>query len=319
MKVLNDWQEFPQELRGGVLCVGNFDGVHMGHARMLSTGRVEASARGVPFTIMTFDPHPSLLLKPKVPRPPLTTMAQRQELLASFSPDVLLVVPTSWEFLSITADDFLHNIVTGHPGSGMGATLMVEGSTFTYGRSAAGTVETLQKAGPALGFQTIVIPTQERSLTDLTLVKVSSSITRWLISHGRVADAARTLGRPYTVRGTVVEGAKRGRTIGFPTANLATTQLLPAPGVYAGHAVIGGERHRAAISIGDNPTFEGAATTLEAFILDFDGDLYGTTLDLAFQHWVREMTAFSGVAPLVTQMQHDVAWTRKIIELAEQN
>ncbi len=314
MKVLNDWQAFPPELRGGVLCVGNFDGVHLGHAKMLSTGRAEASARGIPFTIMTFDPHPSLLLKPDVPRPPLTTMAQREELLAGFSPDVLLVIPTTRAFLSITADEFLGKIVTGQGGAGIGARMMVEGSTFTYGRGAAGTVQTLRAAGPTMGFETVIIPTQEQSLTDLTVAKVSSSLIRWLIGHGRVADAGRALGRPYTIRGTVIEGAKRGRTIGFPTANLQATQLLPAAGVYAGEAQVGGKRHRAAISIGDNPTFPGAATTLEAFLLDFDGDLYGATLDLAFHRWVREMAAFSGVGPLVAQMNRDVAWTRQIIQ-----
>lgn len=313
MKVLNDWQAFPPAFRGGVLCVGNFDGVHLGHAKMLSTGRAEAFARGIPFTIMTFDPHPSLLLKPNVPRPPLTTAAQRQELLAGFSPDVLLIVPTTREFLSITADNFLKQIVTGDAISGIGARLLVEGSTFTYGRSAAGTVETLQTVGPAMGFETIIIPTQEQSLTDLTVAKVSSTLIRWFINHGRVADAGRALGRPFTIRGTVVEGAKRGRTIGFPTANLQTPQLVPSPGVYAGQAVVAGKRHRAAISIGNNPTFEGAATTLEAYLLDFEGDLYGTTLDVEFHRWVREMAAFSGVEPLVAQMHRDVAWTRQVI------
>jgi len=312
MKVLNDWQAFPRELRGGVLCVGNFDGVHLGHAKMLSTGRAQATSRGIPFTIMTFDPHPSLLLKPNTPRLPLTTTAQREELLAQFTPDVQLVIPTTKEFLSIPAEEFLTRIVAGQD-TGIGAQLLVEGSTFTYGHRAHGTVETLQAAGPQMGFETIIIPTQEQSLTDLTVAKVSSSLIRWLITNGRVADAARALGRPYTVRGTVVEGAKRGRTIGFPTANLQTSQLIPMPGVYAGVAAINGQNHIAAISIGNNPTFEGAATTLEAYLLDFHGDLYGKTIDLQFHRWVREMTAFGGVEPLVAQMQRDVAWTRQTI------
>jgi riboflavin kinase/FMN adenylyltransferase len=312
MKVLNNWQAFPRELRGGVLCVGNFDGVHLGHAKMLSTGRAEASSRGIPFTIMTFDPHPNLILKPLVPRPPLTTLTQRQDLLAAFSPDVLLIIPTSRDFLAIPAPDFLQRIVTGAD-TGIGARLLVEGNSFTYGHRAEGTVETLRSAGPAMGFDTIIIPTQEQSLTDLTIAKVSSTLIRWFINHGRVADAARALGRPYAIRGKVVEGAKRGRTIGFPTANLQTQQLVPMPGVYAGIAIVDGRRHIAAISIGNNPTFDGAATTLEAFLLDFTGDLYGKTIDLEFHRWVREMAVFSGVDPLVAQMHRDVAWTRRTI------
>src|SRR4029079_11783372 len=122
--------------------------------------------------------------------------------------------------------------------------------TFTYGRGAKGTTETLKLAGPALGFDTLIVPTQQATLSDLTQINVSSTAIRWLIQHGRVADAARALGRPYTLRGTVVQGAQRGRTIGFPTANLQSSQLIPAPGVYAGTATVDGATHHAAISVG---------------------------------------------------------------------
>ena len=317
MRVISDWTEFPAGLRGGVLCVGNFDGVHIGHARMLATGREEAVRRGVPFTIMTFDPHPRVLLKPGVVRQPLTTEAQRRGLLAEFSPDVLLVVPTTREFLSMSAEDFLRTVVRGDGARGIGATLMVEGPTFTFGKGARGTVEMLQQSGAGYGFETIIVPTQERALTDLTLVKVSSSLIRWLVEHGRVADAARALGRPYTLQGKVVEGAKRGREIGFPTANIEAPQLIPGPGIYAGSAEIDGATHRAAISVGTNPTFDGKTTTIEAFLLDFDGDLYGRTIDVAFHRWVREMYAFSGVPPLVAQMNRDVDVTRRLVPLKE--
>jgi riboflavin kinase/FMN adenylyltransferase len=263
---------------------------------------------------MTFDPHPAVLLKPGVPRFPLTTLQQRQELLAGFSPEILLLVPTTREFLAITDEEFLRQIVCGDAASGMGATLLVEGPTFTYGRGAKGTVETLKKEGPSLGFETLVVPTQEQSLTDMSMIKVSSSAIRWLISQGRVADAAKALGRPYALRGTVVEGQKRGRTIGFPTANLESTQLVPAAGVYAGRAVIDGQSHPAAISVGDNPTFGGKTTTVEAFLLGFSGDLYGKVMELSFHAWVREMYAFAGVDPLVTQMNRDVEWTKRMIE-----
>jgi riboflavin kinase / FMN adenylyltransferase len=314
MQRLGDWRLFPPQYRSGVLCVGNFDGVHLGHAKMLATGRAEATARGKPFTIMTFDPHPNLLLKPGVPRFPLTTPEQRIELLGAFRPDVLLVVPTTREFLAMGAEDFLRAIVAGE-NNGIGATLLVEGRTFTYGQGAKGTVETLQgeRGGRAYGFETLIVPTQEAALTDLTLVNVSSSVIRWLIGQGRVADAGRALGRPYALRGAVVEGARRGKTIGFPTANLRTPQLAPAAGVYAGTATVDGRTYGAAISVGNNPTFEPGQTTIEAHLLDFSGDLYGRTIEVALAWWVREMLVFAGVGPLTDQMRRDVAWTRRLL------
>ncbi len=153
---------------------------------------------------------------------------------------------------------------------------------------------------------------------DLTLVNVSSSLIRWLVSQGRVADAARALGRPYTLRGTVVTGEKRGRTIGFPTANVESGQLLPAAGIYAGKMRVGERVYRAAISVGNNPTFQVKITTVEAFLLDFSGDLYGQTVDVSIERWVRDMTAFGGVDPLVAQMRRDVELTRRMVALKEQ-
>jgi riboflavin kinase/FMN adenylyltransferase len=318
MKVLNDWKAFPPEFRGGVLCVGNFDGVHLGHTQMLRIGREEATKRGIPFSIMTFEPHPAAILRPDSPRDPLTTLEQRLELLAQFRPDILILIPTNSAFLSLTAEAFLHDIVRGDAQAGIGATLLVEGPTFNFGRGAKGTVETLESQGPVLGFETIIVPTEQRSLSDLTEVKVSSSLIRWLVKNGRVADAARALGRPYTLRGTVIEGAKRGRAIGFPTANLQIQQLRPAAGIYAGLAKLqNGQVHRAAISVGNNPTFAAQHTTVEAYLLDFSADLYGQTVDLSFCRWVREMFTFAGVEPLVVQMNRDIALTRQWIALKE--
>jgi len=310
---------FPETLRNGVLCIGNFDGVHRGHAQMLAAGRAAAAKSQIPFTIMTFHPHPAHILKPDTPRHPLTTLAQRKSLLAQFNPDVLLIIPPTREFLSITAQDFLQNTVRINPqtNTGIGASLLVEGPTFTFGRGAKGTIRTLEQLGPTLGFQTQIIPAFETPLSNLTLVKVSSSLIRWLIEHGRVADAARCLGRPYSVTGTVIEGQKRGRTLGIPTANLQTKtdtdpgQLLPAPGIYAGRAKFANQSHLAAISVGDNPTFPGTPFSVEAHLLDFSADLYGQTITVEFNHWLRDMLPYAGPAPLVTQIQRDIAQTRQ--------
>lgn len=309
--ILNDWTRFPPAARGGVLSIGNFDGVHLGHARMLTCGRAAATAAGVPFTIITFDPHPNALLKPQPVRPPLSDPAQRRELLQQFSPDVLLIIPTTREFLAVTPEAFMTEVVERT----IGATHVVEGPSFTFGRGARGTVALLQQAGPMHGFVTTVVPTEEVALSDLTLAGVSSSLIRWLLEQGRAADVAKCLGRPYALRGTVTAGQQRGRGIGFPTANLATGQLLPGPGVYAGRARTAAGTFRAAISIGTNPTFRGTATTVEAYLLDFDGDLYGQSLELEFHRWIREMLPFGGVPQLVTQMNRDVALTRQTIAL----
>lgn len=308
MIVLSDLTLFPPNLRGGVLCVGNFDGVHVGHSLMLQTGRQLADQMRCPFIIMTFDPHPSILLKPNTDRRPLSTIEQRHELLAQFSPDAIIIIPTTPEFLAISADDFLRTIIHDR----LATRHFVEGQNFTFGHFAQGNVSTLEQQGPQLGFGVTCVPLVTRSLSDCTLVNVSSSLIRWLVEQGRVADAARCLGRPYTLRGPVVEGFKRGRTIGFPTANVATTQLIPASGIYSGAAVLpSGQSHPAAISIGTNPTFAGKTITVEAFLLDFSADLYGQTIDLQFHHWIREMVKFAGVNPLVQQMQRDVQRVRQ--------
>jgi riboflavin kinase/FMN adenylyltransferase len=312
MQLLTDWRGFPAVMRGGVLCVGNFDGVHAGHARMLETGKAEAVRRGVSFTIMTFEPHPMTVLRPGVKRVPLTVTEQRRELLAGFGPDVILMIEPTREFLGIAAEDFLREVVQEK----IGARVMVEGPTFTFGRGAKGTVAVLEREGGAYGIETIVVPTEQVALSDMTLVNVSSSLVRWLVEHGRVADAWRCLKRPYALRGEVVKGQQRGREIGFPTANLATLQLLPAAGIYAGVAKLqDGRRLKAAISVGDNPTFHGDKTTVEAYLLDFDGDLYGAVMDLEFHRWVREMWKFDGVGPLVKRIERDVEEVRGSIKV----
>ncbi len=272
---------------------------------------------------MTFHPHPATVLRPSVPRHPLATLSQRREWLSAFSPDVLLIIEPTREFLAIPAEVFLEKIVRGDTvvagGGGIGATLMVEGPSFTFGRGAKGTVELLEALGAGLGFGGALVPTPPATLCDKTLVGVSSSLIRWLIERGRVVDAAHCLGRPYALAGTVAEGAKRGRTLGFPTANLQTGsgspggeagQLIPAPGIYAGRAVVNRQSFAAAISVGDNPTFADSPFTVEAHLLDFAGDLYGRAMSLEFHQWIRDMLPFSGPGPLVEQIRRDIEWTR---------
>ena len=309
---VGDISALPDAARGGVLCVGNFDGVHAGHELMLRTGRALADERRVPLVVMTFDPHPSVLLTPGRPKPPLSTLPQRAGLLAAAGADVLIVVPTTRAFLAIAAEDFLRETVCGR----LGAVHLVEGANFTFGRGARGTIDTLRALAPTFGFGVTIVPTVTRTLDDRTIVNVSSSLIRWLIERGRVRDAGTCLTRPYTLRGTVVRGAQRGRRLGYPTANLQTPQLAPAPGVYAGSVVAGASRYVAAISVGTNPTFEGQALTVEANLLDFAGDLYDQTIEVAFTRYLRDQQRFAGVPQLLRQLERDVALTRSHAEEA---
>ena len=307
MLLIHDAKEFPVAAKGAVLCVGNFDGVHLGHQRMLCEGKRLARERNLKFVVMTFDPHPMRILRPLQPRQPLMTATQRLEALPKFEPDVLWLVKTDQAFLNITAEEFMRTIMVNT----IKAKVVVEGNNFTFGKGAEGTVNTLRDKAPQLGWEVVIIPTQQAVLQDLSLVNVSSSLIRWLISHGRVSDAHRLMGRLYSLRGFVAHGAGRGKTMGYPTLNIQSEQLLPAHGVYAGKAIITGQSYPAAISVGGNPTFNGTHTTVEAFVLDFSASAYEQQVDVQFTSWLRDQHKFSGPDALVAQIQRDVQQIRQ--------
>ena len=290
-----------------MLCVGNFDGVHLGHQRMLCEGKRLALERNLKFVVMTFDPHPMRILRPLQPRQPLMTATQRLETLTEFEPDVLWLVKTDQSFLNITAEEFMRTMMVNT----INAKVVVEGRNFTFGKGAEGTVDTLRDNAPQFGWEVVIIPTQQAVLQDLSLVDVSSSLIRWLISHGRITDATRLMKRFYTLRGFVAHGTGRGKIMGYPTLNIQSEQLLPAHGVYAGKAIITGQSYPAAISVGSNPTFNGTHTTVEAFVLDFSASVYEQQVDIQFISWLRDQHKFSGPEALVTQIQRDVQQTRQ--------
>jgi riboflavin kinase / FMN adenylyltransferase len=312
MILMREAKQFPTSARGGVLCVGNFDGVHAGHTRMLKKGRQIADDLNCPFVIVTFDPHPMSVLKASIPRPPLLTLDQRVEILRTFGPDVLWIVQTNREFLAISADEFLQKIVHDL----LAVVHVVEGANFTFGHGARGDVNMLCKAGEHLGWKTTIVQTAQATLHDLTQVDVSSTLVRWLVSHGRMADAAVALGRPYTLRAKVIQGSRRGHELGYPTVNLDVVQLTPGEGVYAGRALVNARDYPAAISVGTNPTFGGTACSVEAFLLDYeDRELYEQTIDLEFHRWIREQERFSGSDALRERIGRDVDFVRRFGEL----
>ncbi len=307
MLLIHEACQFPVAAKGAVLCIGNFDGVHVGHQRMLAEGRRLARDRQLNFVVMTFDPHPLAILRPNQPRSPLMTAGQRLEILRQFEPDVVWLVKTDGAFLNMTAEEFMRSTMAGT----VGAKVIVEGESFTFGRGATGTMRTLQAKTAEFGWEIIVISTQQMVLKDLSIVNVSSTLIRWLIGHGRVADAQRMMGRPYTLRGTVVHGAARGKLMGFPTLNIQSDLLLPAHGVYAGQVRIAQRVHPAAISVGVNSTFGGTQTTVEAYVLDFSQSVYDQEVDVQFISWIRDQYKFAGPVALTAQIQRDVAQIRQ--------
>ncbi len=284
--------------------IGNFDGVHRGHSALIAEARARVGGAGR-VVAMAFDPHPLTVLRPAWAPTRLSTFAQRERWLRELGADEVTRLKPEPALLGLSPEEFLRRMCDqNHP------SFIVEGADFNFGRGRAGSIETLRDLGPRFGFEPVIVPAVEVEVTDHSLVRVSSSLIRWLLERGRVVDAARLLGRAYEMIGTVERGQQRGRTIGFPTMNLdVSDRQVPADGVYAGRAVLPtGAAHLAAISVGTNPTFAGTQRTCEAFLLDYDGSLdeYGWTLRLSFGAWLRDQMQYPGIEPLVQQLHRDI-------------
>ncbi|WP_322752127.1 bifunctional riboflavin kinase/FAD synthetase [Frankia sp. Cas3] len=298
--------ETPDDWPGGVVTIGFFDGVHRGHQQIIRRAVERAHRAGQLAVVLTFDPHPAEVIRPGSHPALLTTPAFKAELLERLGVDALCVQPFTPEFSRVPADGFVHDMLLHR----LRPSAVVVGENFTYGHRAAGNLETLRCSGVTDGF----------AVEGVRLLRaddhvLSSTHIRACIADGDVVTAARALGRDHRVEGIVVHGDARGRAIGYPTANLATTAYaaVPADGVYAGHAVWSGKRYPAAISIGTNPTFDGTQRRVEAYLLDFDDDLYDAHLAFEFTERLRPTLRFDSVADLVAQMAADVLATRKII------
>ena len=298
-----DFQPAARANRGGFLAVGNFDGVHRGHDRLIGRLRERAEAVGAPAIALTFDPSPASVLRPRLGPPPLTVNARKVELLRAAGADEVGVFRTGPWLLGLTAREFFDRVVIGQ----FGAVGMVEGPTFGFGRDRGGDARLLadwcESAG--LGFE-VVEPTE----IDGRLV--SSSRVRAALSEGDVAEAARLLGRPHRLTGKVVRGAGRGAGLGFPTANLGGfAEQAPADGVYAALAQLeSGGPKPAALHVGPNATFDARERTVEAHLLDFDGDLYGQRMGLDLIDRVRPSRKFEGVDDLIAQVADDLKQVR---------
>jgi riboflavin kinase / FMN adenylyltransferase len=288
-----------------VLSIGNFDGIHLGHRRILQSARELATARGAALVLVTFEPHPLTVLRPESAPPRLTPPAIKQPLLEAAGADWLVVLPPEKQVLDLTAEDFW-SILRDRAQ----AADLVEGASFRFGRGARGTIAGLGQWSAGSPVTLHVVDSVRVPLLDLRIVTVSSSVIRFLLAYGRVRDAAICLGRPYALGGVVGRGFSRGRALGAATANLqCEDQLVPADGVYAGRCRVDGKIFPAAISIGTMPTFGENARQVEAHLIGFEGDLYGVNLVVELVDWLREQRTYHGPEPLKAQIRKDLAAT----------
>ncbi|HEX2823048.1 MAG TPA: bifunctional riboflavin kinase/FAD synthetase [Streptosporangiaceae bacterium] len=304
--------EVPSGWGACVATIGEFDGVHRGHQRIVERAGEIARAENLPVVVITFDPHPDEVIRPGSHPPLLTTSRRRAELLAQLGADAVLVLPFSLEFSRLSPDEFVRVVLSER----LHAAVVVVGENFRFGHKAAGDVPLLAQLGEKYDFTAEGVP-----LLVMDGVTVSSTYIRECLAAGDVAAAAHVLGRPHRVEGIVVRGHMRGRGLGFPTANLETPPhtATPADGVYAGWLTSldldGSEISRwpAAISVGTNPTFGAGDRTVEAYALDRDDlDLYGAHAAIDFTARLRGTERFDSVEALITQMRQDVDQARAL-------
>lgn len=296
------------DARRNVVSIGVFDGLHLGHRAILERAIVRAKALGGRSVVLSFDPHPDVVLRKdgfRIPAP-LTPLLEKHARMEALGIDHLEVLPFTRELAALSPEEFLarHVMAPWSPAA------IVVGEGFALGRGRSGDVPRLREIGRAEGFEVEAVP-----LADLDGKPISSTRIRDALAEGRVDEAARLLGRRYTLAGTVVHGAGVGRTLGFPTANLRLHEekLLPRDGVYAARVGIDGEpaQRPAAMSIGLRPTFGGTTRTLEAYLLDFDDSLYGRELTVELVAWQRGQERFDSTEALLQAIGDDVAETRR--------
>jgi riboflavin kinase / FMN adenylyltransferase len=295
-----------------VVTIGEFDGVHRGHQRIVERAAQAGKERGLPVVVITFDPHPDEVIRPGSHPPLLCSARRRAELLAGLGADAVLVLPFTLEFSRLDPGEFVRTVLADR----LHAAMVAVGEDFRFGHKAAGDVPLLAKLGEKYEFTTEGIP-----LLGADGARISSTSIRDMLAAGDVAAAAKALGRPHRVEGVVVRGHQRGRALGFPTANLETPPhtAIPADGIYAGwlasldEAGRDVERWPAAISIGSNPTFGEGERTVEAYALDrTDLDLYGMHAAIDFTARLRGTLRFDSVDALVEQMRRDVDQAREL-------
>lgn len=304
MDVIRSLNSAP-DAAGVALTIGNFDGVHRGHRAIVARLAELAAETGATPTVLTFDPHPQAVLRGHAPLA-LSTFDRRMALLAEAGVAQVVVLPFDRELSLVEPEDFVRDVLVGR----LGVRAIVVGSNFRFGHKARGDVSMLASLGASSGFAVETV-----TVGELEGRRLSSTEIRTAIAACDVQWAATALGRPHLVPGRIVRGQGRGVGLGFPTANVEPPEgfCVPGLGIYAGHLLVEGQRLVSAISVGTNPTFGDNPITLEAYALDFDGDLYGEEGGIEFAAWLRAEEAFPNAEVLSAAIDHDVAEVRRLL------
>jgi riboflavin kinase/FMN adenylyltransferase len=299
-------QPIPEELRGAIVALGNFDGFHLGHQAVVGRAVQRGAHERRPVIVATFDPHPVRHFRPDTPPFRLTTLDQRERLFAHAGADAMLVFRFGAELAGTTAEEFVTELLAKR----FGAAGVVTGEDFTFGKGRGGNVEVLRELGARHG---VIAETVAPVLLDG--VRISSGRVRDALQAGDPGTATRLLSRPFAVQGEVIHGDKRGRELGWPTANLELGNYLrPTYGIYAVRVHLDDEREYAGVaSLGVRPTFDPPRELLEAVLFGFDGDLYGRAIEVALHHYLRPEMKFDSVDALKAQMDADAAKARDLL------
>lgn len=305
MHVFRSIEEITEKLPNAVVTIGNFDGVHLGHREIFRRVRREAAALGGVSLVISFAPHPLKVLGVKKDFRLINTYAEKELLMEASGIDYLLTIPFTAEFAAISAEQFVRDILVGT----IGVRKLIIGYDYAFGKNRQGDVAMLRRMGDELGFAVDVLePIASGGLV------YSSTAVRRMIAEGDVRGVVRLIGRHFSVGGTVVHGRQRGKGLGFPTANLQTDkELIPKPGVYAVKVKVGDATFDGACNIGDNPTFGNGSLSIEVFIFDFDGDIYGRDVRLYFVDRIRDEVTFPNPEALREAISRDVARCREIL------
>jgi riboflavin kinase / FMN adenylyltransferase len=302
MRIVRGLASAPPDAGPSAVALGTFDGVHLGHRAILGTALARARAVGVEAVACTFDPHPMEVLQPDRAPLPIMPLEERLQLIGDLGVDAVVVLPFTRELAAIEPEAFVKDVLL----SRLHAREIVVGYNHRFGRGARGDARLLEELAGRLGFLAHVVPPMT-----VDGAAVSSTEIRAALQRGDVSAAARWLGRPYGIAGMVTSGAGRGRTLGFPTANIAPDRtLLVARGVYRGQVMVEGASHTAVVNVGVRPTFGETALAVEAHLLDFTGDLYGRTVRLDFLDRLRDEMRFGSVEDLKAQVARDIAAAR---------
>ena len=306
MQRLTHDQPFPEPLRGAIIALGNFDGFHLGHQAVVGRAVQWGAHERRPVIVATFDPHPVRHFKPDTPPFRLTTLDQRERMFAAAGADAMLVFNFGAELASTTAEDFVEKILAGR----LGAAGVVTGEDFTFGKGRGGNAAVLKELGAAHG-----IATEAVAPVLLDGVRISSGLIREALQAGDPATATHLLTRPFAIEGVVIHGDGRGRELGWPTANMELGPYLrPKYGIYAVRVHLDdGSEHDGVASLGVRPMFDPPQELLEAVLFDFDGDLYGRTIEVALHHYLRPEAKFDSLEALKAQMDADAAEARRLL------